>query len=99
SLPLTLQTILSDISGYTYLRVRFLTLESCAMRNYNRWFSIAASVVFLAGIADTALFVHTKLNGLFESLIPIRVPGTTELSLNEAGLYTVFLHIPPGDQN
>ena len=64
------------------------------MRKYHRWLSIAASVVFLVGITDTALLVHTKLTGLFESLIQVSIPGTTELSLEEGRIYTTFLEIP-----
>jgi uncharacterized membrane protein YjgN (DUF898 family) len=57
------------------------------MRKYHRWFSIAAAIVLVAGITDTAIFVNSSVKGMFGSLIPIAAPGKTALSLNEGDLY------------
>lgn len=57
----------------------------------NRWYWIAALLIFLAGLADCAVFVTKNLDNLFGSLIQVTVPGTVELTFTEVGSYTIFM--------
>jgi len=55
-----------------------------------KWYAIALLVV-VAGTALAGVVAYTRLNGLAGELAQVVVPGETNLTLSQAGTYTVYL--------
>ncbi|MDP6542811.1 MAG: hypothetical protein QGH60_02405 [Phycisphaerae bacterium] len=54
------------------------------------WYYVLAGLVLAGGIAGFALFLFSGLTDLSGGLTQMVVPGEHELTLSEAGDYTVF---------
>lgn len=53
------------------------------------WMALAA-IIILGGIGGFVYFLVTGLNDISESIIRVNVPGSYDLKLERAGVYTIF---------
>ena len=56
----------------------------------SRWFYVLAVLVVVIGFAIFGLLLFKNLSGITDSLIQVVVPGKTDITLPEAGKYTIF---------
>jgi len=56
----------------------------------SRWFYVLAGLVFVIGVALFAVLLFKNLSGMSDTLMQVVVPGKADITLSEAGKYTIF---------
>jgi hypothetical protein len=56
----------------------------------SRWYYVLAGVIFVAGWVYFGVYLFSNLSGMGKKLQQVVVPGQSDITLREAGHYTIF---------